>query len=230
MPAHRDKRYGRWRYKKVMRLPDGSKKRIGGTPTKNTKQAAEEEEQRHVEREICKFYEHKLSPSSQPKEVPTFQEWFDGRFWREWVIGRRNKPSEQRSKQIIYRTHLKNRFGAMRLDQIGAGEIAQLRADLIERALSDKRINNILAVLSKALRYAASVRLIQTVPPIGLLKVERPEIEPWDFAQYARMIAASAKEGPEWRGGFAHWRGQGPSLARRRRPHRRDHHGQSADV
>ena len=28
-------------------------------------------------------------------------EWFNGRFWLEWVVGRKNKPTEVRSKQII---------------------------------------------------------------------------------------------------------------------------------
>ena len=29
-------------------------------------------------------------------------------------------------------------------------------------------------------------------------KVERPEIEPWDFAQYARLLEAAKIEGPDW--------------------------------
>jgi len=37
----------------------------------------------------------KLEPSVK-KEVPTFAEWFKGSFWHEWVIGRKNKPSEVR--------------------------------------------------------------------------------------------------------------------------------------
>jgi integrase len=198
MPARRDKRSGRWRYRKLIKLPDGSRKRINGTPTKNTKLAAEEEEMRHMEREIKAFYEQQYAPPTAEMEVPTFAEWFEGRFWREWVIGRKNKPSEQVAKRSIFETHLKDRFGAMRLDEIGAGEIAQMRADFIERKLSDKRINNILAVLSKALRYAASVRLIEGVPAIGLLRLERPEIECWDFEQYARILGAAREEGEEW--------------------------------
>ena len=73
-----------------------------------------------------------------------------------------------------------------------------MRADLIESGLSDKTINNILAVLSKALRYAQSVELIESVPAMGLLKVERPEIEPWTIPHYARILAAAKKEGIEW--------------------------------
>jgi integrase len=130
--------------------------------------------------------------------VPTFAEWFKGRFWREWVIGRRNKPTEVKSKDFIYEGHLKEAFGDLRLDQIGAGEIAAFRASLVEKKLSEKRINNILAVLSKPMKYAVDCEIITKAPKIGLYKVERPEIEPWDFAQYARLLDAAKKEGPDW--------------------------------
>lgn len=198
MPTRRDHRSGRWRYRKVITLPDGSRKRISGTPDKNTKKAAEEAERAHIERENVAFYRDQHLPASARKEVPTFNEWFEGRFWREWVIGRKNKPSEQRSKRKVFRVHLRPRFGDKKLNQIGVADIAQMRADLIERGLSDKTINNVLAVLSKSLRYAQSVELIESVPSIGLLRIERPEIECWDIAQYARVLAAAKHEGIEW--------------------------------
>jgi integrase len=136
------------------------------------------------------------------QEVPTFDEWFNGRFWLEWVVGRKNKPTEVRSKQIIYRIHLKDRFGDKRLDEIDVGEIARFRAELVQRGdLGEKRINNILAVLSKPLRYAADCNMIAKAPKVGLFRVERPEIVAWDFAQYARILAAARAEGPEWYAG-----------------------------
>ena len=45
-------RAGRWRYRKVITLSDGSKRRITGTPDINTKQAAEEAEREHIAREV----------------------------------------------------------------------------------------------------------------------------------------------------------------------------------
>jgi integrase len=114
------------------------------------------------------------------------------------VVGRKNKPTEVRSKQIIYRIHFKDRLADMRLDEIGVGEIARLRADLVAAKLSGKRINNILAVLSKALKYAADCEVIAKAPKIGMFKVERPEIVAWDFAQYARLLVAAKAESPEW--------------------------------
>jgi integrase len=51
-------------------------------------------------------------------------------------------------------------------------------------------------VLSKPLRYADDVELINAPRKIGLLKVERPEIECWKMEQYPRILDAARKEGP----------------------------------
>ena len=85
------------------------------------------------------------------------------------------------------------------------GTVAEFRAKLVtykdkrrKRKLSRKRVNNILAVLSKSLRYAAEVGLIASAPRVGLFKVERPEVEFWDFEEYARVLAAARREGSFW--------------------------------
>ena len=66
----------------------------------------------------------------------------------------------------------------------------------MEKGLTDKTINNILAVLSKPLHYAADVDLIPKAPKVGLFKVEAPEIEFWEFEQYARLLAEAERQGP----------------------------------
>lgn len=186
---------GRWRYREVVQKPDGTRERISGSAPRhiNTKVAAQEELRRHIERI--------LHPERAPmkKGVMTFHEWFNGRFWREWVVGRKNKPTEVRSKETIYRLHLKPRFGDMPLDEITVSEVAQFRASLVESgSVREKRINNILAVLSKPLKYAVDCELISKAPKIGLFKVERPEIVAWDFEEYARILASAEMEGPYW--------------------------------
>ncbi len=135
---------------------------------------------------------------AETKEVPTFAEWFNGSFWHEWVIGRENKPTEQRAKKIIYALHLEPRFGKLRLDEITTPVVARFRADLVAKKLGDKRINNILAVLSKPMKYAVDCEVIGKSPRIGMFKVERPEIVAWDFAQYVRLLAAAKNEGEDW--------------------------------
>jgi excisionase family DNA binding protein len=72
----------------------------------NTKVAAQEELRHQIERIL-----HPERFATSKKEVPTFHEWFTGRFWREWVVERRNKPTEVKSKQYIYDRHLKPAFG-----------------------------------------------------------------------------------------------------------------------
>jgi integrase len=186
----------------MVKLPDGKKLRIFGTPDENTREAAEEAERAHVERV------RKPQPAPvEKKEVPTFEEWFNGRFWEEWVIANQNKPGEMEQKKSIYEHHLKPAFGKLRLDRIGVAEIARFRAKLVqqkhsrrkaEQKLGRKRINNVLAVLSKALRYAADVEVIPSAPKVGFFKIERPEIEQWEFEEYARILGAAKAEGPVW--------------------------------
>jgi len=195
MPVFRRKN-GRWSYREVICKPNGKKVRIAGTAPKhrNTQGAAEDACKQHMER----IQHPERAGVVEPAKVITFGEWFNGRFWREWVIAQKNKPTEVRSKQIIYRLHLEPRFKDTPLDEIDVSAIAQLRADLVEAELSEKRINNILAVLSKPLHYAAECNVIARVPRMGLFKCERPEIEAWDFAQYARLLAAAKAESEDW--------------------------------
>jgi hypothetical protein len=113
--------------------------------------AAEDALKQHIER----IQHPERAGVVEPAKVITFGDWFKGRFWREWVVAQKNKPSEVRSKNIVYELHLEPRFKDTPLDEIDVSVVAQLRADLVEKRLSEKRINNILAVLSKPLRYAA---------------------------------------------------------------------------
>ena len=87
---------------------------------------------------------------------------------------------------------------SMRLDRVTTSEVARFRASLVTRKLGEKRINNILAVLSKPLKYAVDSEVIAKAPRIGMFKVERPEIVAWDFEQHARLLAAAKVEGDEW--------------------------------
>jgi integrase len=202
MPVRRDPRTGGWFFRTTVKLPDGKKRRLYGTPgvpglyhdLADSQVGAREAEQRAIKLALA---EAGVTPAIK-KEVPTFSEWFHGRFWREWVVSRKNKPTEVSSKKSIMKHRLEPRFGKMRLDEITVAEVAAFRADLVDDGLGEKSINNILAVLSKPLKYAADCELIVKVPKIGLFKVERPEIVSWDFEQYARLLAAAKIEGADW--------------------------------
>lgn len=204
MPVRRDPRTDGWFFRTIVKTPDGKKLRLYGTPgapgpyqdLAATKIGAQEAEQRAIKNAFAEATRAATPPARE--EVPTFHEWFNGRFWLEWVVGRKNKPTEVRSKQIIYRIHLKDRLGDLRLDAIDVGVISRLRAELVAANLTAKRINNVLAVVSKPLKYAAECEVIAKAPKIGMFKVERPEIVAWDFAQYARLLAAAKAESPAW--------------------------------
>ncbi len=197
MGAYKDR--GSWRYQKKNAMHwDGVRRTVRGTPDINTKAAALDAERRALE----------LVAKPPRVAVPTLDEWFrgtpgddgefNGRFWKEWVVGRMNKPSERRSKRTVYTLHLHTAFGHLPLDKIGVAEIAKFRAQLVEKGFSRKRINLILCVLSKPLKYAADCDLIPKAPKIGLLKAERPDIVAWTYEEYARLLTAAKVEGADW--------------------------------
>jgi hypothetical protein len=89
-------------------------------------------------------------------------------------------------------------LGDKALDEITTSEVAKLRAHFVALGtLGEKRINNILAMLSKPLKYVVDCEVLMKAPKIGVFKVERPEIVGWDFAQYAPPLAAAKVDGEE---------------------------------
>ena len=182
MAVGKRKSTGKYFYRVVVKLPDGTKKRLteGGFAKAAEAKAAEHEA---------------VEKAKAPKlgEVPTFGQWFNGRFWTEWVIGGprgRNKPTEQESKRSIFNFHLKDFFGGIALNRIDVALINTFRANLIAKELSPKRVNNIMAVLSKALRYAHDVGLLDRMPKVGVIKVERPDPEIYEFEEWAALVLA----------------------------------------
>jgi integrase len=191
MPArmHPD---GKWRYRKVVTLSDGTRTRISGTPATNTKAAAETAEGRAVAERLRLAREEQRA-----KAMPTFADWFHGRFWTERLLSRLQSAGELENKRSIYRNHLGPFFGARRLADIHTSDIATFRAALIGRALSPKTINNILAVASTALKYAVEAEILERAPRIGLVPNEPPEVAFWEFDEYARIVAAAAQLDPD---------------------------------
>lgn len=216
MPVRRDAKTGAWFFRVTVKTPDGTKRRLYGTPGAGpyqdlsaTKVGAHEAEQRAITAALAAPAKQAVPPpekeeraaskeAAQANDMPTFATWFHGRFWIEWVIAQRNKPSEVEAKQSIFKVHLGPEFGHVPLDQIDVPAIARFRAKLIMAGKSDKRVNNILAVLSKALNYAEQARVIARAPYIGLLKVERPEIVAWSVEEYATLLAAASALDPTW--------------------------------
>jgi len=152
MPAYRDQRSGVWRYRKRVRLLDGTTPRIEGTPSLNTKLAAEQAERAHIERLL------RGEPDKPKKEVPTFEE-FVPEFLA--ICRMKNKPSEVQTKQSILRWHLLPAFGRLRLDRIKYAEIQDFAAKTIEKKRSKKTVNNCLTVVRRLLVVAKQRELIE---------------------------------------------------------------------
>jgi integrase len=109
-----------------------------------------------------------------------------------------NKAGTMETKKNIYENHLGTMFGKLRLDQIDEAQIARFRAQLVSKQLSQKTINDILGVLSKPLRYAEEVRLLNRAPRIGMLKVERPAGRWIELEQYPLLLEGAQVEGTMW--------------------------------
>jgi len=150
----------RWRYRVQLRLPDGSHRRIQGTPAKNTKEAAERAEREHINR----LEDSIRNPKAQPKEAPPKFEAFAKTFLE--ISETRNKPSSIEAKESILRVHLTPIFGRKPIDQIGFTEIQDYITSKTKVGLSKKTINNHLTVLRRLLVVAKKRALIDVVPEI----------------------------------------------------------------
>ena len=186
MAVRRDARNGRWRYRKWVRLPDGRRLKISGTPTINTKRAAEDAERAHIERLI--------SPVKARKEAPTLDEFAD-EFMATYVKAN-NKRSEQMAKECIFRVHLRPRFGRKRLDEITRRDIEQMKASLLRQGKSAKWINNILSCLGRMLKYAVEVEVLDSIPRVQFLKMAPTAFDFFDFDELEQLLVC-AKETDE---------------------------------
>ena len=181
--------HGRWRYRVTVKLPDGSKKRICGTPSIDTKDAA-----RMAEREAILRAIDPAPPAPPKKEVPRFEK-FSDEFLTTYAETN-NKPSEVASKRTMLALHLVPAFGHLRLDQIDLVAIERYKADKMRAKLSPKSINNHLTVLRRLLVVAREWGHLEHVPAIKWLKAPEPEFDFLDFDEADRLAAAADVE---WR-------------------------------
>ena len=172
MAASRDKRDGTWRYRTVMKLPDGSKLRISGTPEINTKEAAKEAERADIERRLRDFY------APPKKEVILFKEFVEKRWTPTYPLSVGNRETTIREKEIHTRVHLVPAFGSLTLDKIHGEVVDKFFARLREQKSKPKTVKNIRATLRRILASAVEWGLLTAVPPLPKVKVPEP---PFDF-------------------------------------------------
>ena len=89
--------------------------------------------------------------------------------------------------------HLARAFGDKRLDEINTEDVQRLKAALTERA--PKTVNNVLTVLSVALRTAVEWGVIARIPcSIKLLKAPKSEASFHDFEEFERLVEVARSE------------------------------------
>jgi len=192
MAVRRD-RDGRWRYRIVVKLPDGQKERISNTPTLNTKVECERAERDHVLRTL-----HPTSVPEVKKEVPTFSKFVSEQWLPTYPASVGNRPTSIREKKIHVRRHLLPALGRLRLDEIRGHVVDRFFADLRrprpigrDDFLSDKSIKNIRATLRRILASAFEWELIDRIPNLPKVKVTD---KGWDFLsreEVAKLVAVT---------------------------------------
>jgi integrase len=124
------------------------------------------------------------------KPPPTLDEFFP-RFLKEHAAANRHKPRGVESKESIYRIHLAPVFGTKRLDEISTEGVQALKLRLSE--FGPKTVNNILATLNKALKTAVKWGVLSEMPcAVEFVRTELPEVDFYDFGQYARLTREAA--------------------------------------
>lgn len=202
MSTYQDKSK-RWRFRWQERQADGSILKVSGTPKVNTRAGAEEAQRLA----IAEARRGPATPAPSPKTVPTFAAF--AQTFMSTYAATNNKPSERAAKNSILRTHLLPAVGDKRLDQIGTGDVEELKAKLFrewtkkqpdgceEQVNNAKRVNNVLHVLSKILVHARDLDLIEKTPKIKPLKTKPAA---FDFLAEEELDALieGAKPEPMW--------------------------------
>lgn len=123
--------------------------------------------------------------------VPTLAE-FVPRYMEGFSIANKQKPSTIDSKQATFNYRILPLLGSKRLDEIGDEDVQRLKAEM--KDLKAKTINNVVCVLSKALKVAVKWKVIPVLPvQFEQLKWEPVDADIYEFADYARLVEAAEK-------------------------------------
>jgi integrase len=203
MPIRRDPRTGNWFFRSSVRCPDGTRRRVFGTPgvqgqyhdLANTKIGAQEAERRAIAA-VLRGEERKPQPA-EPKEVMTLAEFATRHFLPKSRL--ENKHSSVVSKETILNRHVLPRFGPLPLDRIDYGALEDLKSALAsppkgKRALQGKSINNVLTVVRSLLADAYKRKLIKEMPQVEWLRYPPGRFDFLTFEEASQLVAATDGE------------------------------------
>lgn len=200
MPVRRDPRTKRWFFRATVKHPDGTRRRIFGTPgvpgpyqdLAASKVGAQEAERRA----IAEVTHGKPARAAAPitKEVQTIREYaatFLGSY-----VPTLTKPSARRAVEQILAAHVLPAFGDLVLDAIRQEHVDAFVGAAKRRGLAVKSINNRLSVLSSLLRYAIANGVI--APPRVRLRCKVPgktgEVRAVPMTDVERVLAVATDE------------------------------------
>jgi integrase len=135
-----------------------------------------------MERKLRRELESRANPSAK---APMFGEFATD--FLETYARANNKPSEFESKEQILNQHLSPWFSELRLDELGDEDIEAYKAAKRKLGLSEKTVNNHLAVLGKMLRIAVEWKRTSFVPKVKLLKLPEQRFDFFGFAEAERL-------------------------------------------
>ncbi len=206
MPVRRDPRTGRWFFRATVQLPDGTRRRIFGTPGTTgpyqdlaaSKVGAQEAERRAIAEVMTGRSARAVAPTK--KEVQTFKEFAESFYMEKMrTTGNQclNKPATLNAKECHLRIHLVPTFGSMALDRIDADAIEDFKIALAKKGRKPKTINNVIMTLHNILKNAKKRKLIVELPEIEWLRVGDQGFDFLDFEEAERLIAGAVKD-EEW--------------------------------
>lgn len=147
------KRNGIWRYRRWVKLPDGTRTRIFGTALVNTRAAADRAERDHIERLLN-------PPPPAPKLVPTVAEYAE-----QWLAKRTNRNAE--SDRTRLEKHALPVLGKMRMDEVKPRHLRDLvLAMRSSGALAARTIRQVTGLLHTMFKSAAIEEVIAANPVI----------------------------------------------------------------
>jgi integrase len=172
VPTYRDTE-SRWRYRKVVRRPDGSTIRISGTPALNTKAAAEDAERAHIGRTLAPV----ATPAALPVSPP-FDAYADA-WLSTYPVAEGNRPTTIAVRESHIRLHLRPFFRSLPLTSITSERVSQLVAGLLSGGtLTPRTVRAITGTLRRMLQSAVEWGKLAALPKFPRQRVPKAK---WDF-------------------------------------------------
>lgn len=174
----------------MITLPSGQKMNISGTPSVDTKAAAEAAERAHIHRMM--YPQAAEVAVSMRKEVPTLRE-----FAPTYLKTKRTKKhSYYETRCSLLNTHIIPAFGRLPLDAITYAQIQDYASGKLvglegKRKLAPKTVNNHLSVIRQVLVLAHKRGLIDAVPEIDWCASEESKFDFLSFDESAALVLAA---------------------------------------